>query len=199
MPYSALRQQPDGTWVYPVDALIAKLRRYLATLIPYRELYYNRSNGGLFVKAIDTNTLDRNNVMHGPYYYVHLVALGRMINVWHGMDRDKPSITVYDRTGVKYMEQALPKHLQFAVVTPALAAMVTQLRREGYTVTPPTYAPAQGLIAEPPVTLPVTVVPVPVPLLAPAHDPTDDELDDSVIEALMNGQPLPDPGAASAR
>src|ERR1700678_445374 len=156
MPTLALKQALDGTWIYPVDAMLAKLRRHLPTLSPYRQLYYNKANGGYYVKAVDTSTLDRNNVVHGPYYYVHLVALGRMINVWHGTDRDKASISLFDRTGARYMEQPLPKHLQFAVVTPALAAMVTQLRREVYTVTPPTYAPAQGLIAEPPVTLPVT-------------------------------------------
>jgi hypothetical protein len=167
MPYIALRQDPEGNWIYPVESMLSKLRRYLGMLVPYRQLWYNKATGGYYVKAIDTIMSGTKVIMHGPYYFKHMVALGRMVNVWHGTDRDKSSITLYDNHGRKYPEEPLPKHLRFAVVTPALAAMVAQLRGEGWTVTPPQDNTA--------------------PITAPVTEPSDEDIDLAAIEDLMRG------------
>jgi hypothetical protein len=202
MPKLSLVQISDDTWEYPVDALAAKIRRHLRTLIPYRELYYNKVTCGYYARVMN---LGQNGgteqITHGPYYYVHMVGLARMTNAFGGIDRTMPHIQVYNRYGKRYPEQPLPKHLRFVVVTQALAQMCATLRGAGYTVQEPIFDPSvpggvTGLYAMPPLGLPapVTAEVTEQPLCQiedePESDPNDEgilELDMDEAERIMNG------------
>jgi hypothetical protein len=154
MPRNALHQNADRTWIMSVDALVVRLRRHLATLVPKREFYYNPQDCGYYTKVVSEH--GDNGMTHGPYYFKHLVGLARWTNALHGADRIIPAITLcYARTGKYTPEEPLPKSLQWPVVTMALQdmilqlrgsaggrdAFVAQLRRDGYTVTGPNVEP----------------------------------------------------------
>jgi len=143
MPASALRPRLTDEWTIPAEALRNRIDRCLRKLVPYRELVYDHSTCGFFVRIISKDA--QHMTRQGPYLFEHFAGLARMLGLFHLSNGvDLPPVTVISRQGKEYPEKPLPALLQFNVVTQAYADMARQLQASGlYTVTPVTDAVTQ--------------------------------------------------------
>ena len=151
-------ENQGNTYELPLEAFLARINRHLKRLIPSRELFYDFGRRNYFIRVVNQGQPNHLETQ-GPYYYVQMVGLARMIGVVSRAERAMPSITLKTRGGSVYQEQVLPSHLKFDVLTPVLYDAICQLRERGYDVTKraaPVTAPASvtSAVTEPEVTDP---------------------------------------------
>ena len=152
------------TGMLQAEPLIARIDRYLNKLIPYRHILYDTTHRQYFVEVVSDGP--ENLTRHGPYYYCYMVGLARHLNALTPTERALPAITIRSRNGLTHQEKPLPRHLKFAVLTPALQDMITQLQAGGWTVHAPALTEGNmGLAPVPspaaaPVTAQVTTAPI---------------------------------------
>lgn len=150
MPATLYTQRSKTEWTISAEALKGRIDRTLRKLIPVRELYYDRSTGGFYVRIINAND-PQHMSRQGPYYYRDLSGLARMLNMFHMKNGlDIPSVTCIDRLGNEYPEKTLPASLRFNVLTLAHSDMIRQLENAGIKCTLPneTLQPARAPVTE---------------------------------------------------
>ena len=133
-------ENQGNTYELPLEAFLARINRHLKRLIPYRELFYDFGRRNYFIRVVNQGQPDHLETQ-GPYYYVQMVGLARMIGVLSRAERVMPSITLKTRGGSVYQEHALSSHLKFDVLTPVLIDAITALRGKGWTVQAPLTVP----------------------------------------------------------
>ena len=137
-------------YVVAFEPLKAKIDRYLQKLIPTMHLLYVAGSKDYYVRILNPGQPDHLG-MYGPYYYDHMVGLARMLNAVSQAERQLPAIWLKVRgTAQPYAEQPLPRHLRFAVITPALRDALEQLRKDNSaTATVPEPEPATATVTAP--------------------------------------------------
>ena len=117
-------------YVVAFEPLKAKIDRYLQKLIPTMHLLYVAGSKDYYVRILNPGQPDHLG-KYGPYYYDHMVGLARMLNAVTQAERQLPAIWLKVRGSAQpYAEQPLPRHLRFAVITPALRDSLEQLRKD---------------------------------------------------------------------
>lgn len=131
MPYTGLRRDYAGKWILPAESFVQRINRKLHTLIPCKDLWYCRGDKQWYVRIVDVRH-PRHLDCIGPYQWKHMIALGRMLNVFNLKERQCENITLLERTGIEHHEMPLPNNLKFNVITEALQDMQRQMANAGY-------------------------------------------------------------------
>jgi len=125
----------EGQNVVTVTAIVGRIRRRLANLVPYRELEWNARASDYYISAKGGPPL---GPYLGPYHFQYLVALAEHVNAFKLEERSLvSSLSIITSTFRIVRQEPLPVALRFPVLTKALHVMKQQLEQHGFTVTAP--------------------------------------------------------------
>jgi len=121
----------EGQNVVTVTAIVGRIRRRLANLVPYRELEWNARASDYYISAKGEPSL-------GPYHFQYLIALAEHVNAFKLEERSLvSSLSIITSTFRIVRQEPLPVALRFPVLTKALHVMKQQLEQHGFTVIAP--------------------------------------------------------------
>ena len=144
----------NDKFVVSIPAIIGRIRRRLAKLVPYREMYWvnTKKLSDYYIRIVDPND-PQNMVPLGPYHFFYLVELAKHLDAIKKEELYFEPISIITSEGRIVEPQPLPEELAFKVVTRSMHTVIAKtnslmtvesttafLRAKGYTVEAPDYS-----------------------------------------------------------
>lgn len=120
---------------FKLATLARRINRRLADLEPRHIMQWDYHRMNYYVYTIPSLPREGSRTF-GPYYWAHLPALARHVDVLRPDERQATIFVDTDKLGT-FPEVPLPRSHQFPVVSKLNMELITNLRAQGYKVVPP--------------------------------------------------------------